>query len=275
MPTMSTKLASARGTDRRAALSALTPSDGVGQWSEWNRRYKSKTKAFLDLLDNSVDAAMQPAKQNVDMHVQNDCLSDIEDDTTSQNDYMYSGKIEIEADWFDQSHLGGDDDYESDEDYVDGAPQERTTGVVVTNNSYHPIKALAKVMKTYSSEKGRSEDNFAETVGENGVGLKQACAVMSDLSFVLIHRSDVGGDDSVVSKFSLGIIAKQLQRSEALCLPSVEFDSSDFHSLEEEMLSFFCDKSRRVRCQVRQKSSCCRCRKQCRGPSFGLRRSEH
>ena len=187
----------------------------------------------------------QPAKI-VDIHAQNDdCVSDIEDEATSNHD-DYRGNIEVEADWWNQSLLGGDDNYESDEDYVDGAPQERITGIVVTNNSYRPIKALAKIMTVYSSGKGRKEGkeshdegNFAETVGENGVGLKQGCAVLSDLSFVLVHRGDVGGDGNGASKFSMGIIAKKLQRPEGLCLPSVEFDSNDLNSLEEEMLSLF------------------------------------
>ena len=168
--------------------------------------------------------------------------SDIDDNSVDD----YTGKIEVEADWWNRScSVSGDNDG-SDEDYedVDGAPQETITGIVVTNNSYRQIKALEKILEAYSSAKGREEHgddhhegDFAETIGENGVGLKQGCAVLSNLSFVLVVRQDDGDDEA--GEFSLGVIAKQLQRPEGISLPSIEFVSGNLTSLREEMTSLF------------------------------------
>ena len=131
----------------------------------------------------------------------------------------------------------GNDDDGSDENYDDagGSPQETITGIVITNNSYHPIKTLDKILVGYSSTKGSD----AGLIGQNGIGLKQGCAQLSDLSFVLVRRGDANSDDIGAAEFSLGLIARQLQRVEGTCLPSIEFGSKDFESLEEEMLTVF------------------------------------
>ena len=47
----------------------------------------------------------------------------------------------------------------------------------------------------------------AHDIGENGVGLKQGCATLSDLSFVLVKN----GEEGFVE---LGIIAESLQLPE-------------------------------------------------------------
>ena len=208
--------------------------EGIGQWNAWTRNFNSPLLALLDLFDNSVDAAMKPAKRNGGTAMTD---NDAEDED-------YRGRIEVEADWWSQSMFGDDDSDRSDEDYedVDGAPMETITGLVVTNNSYRHIKPLEKILEAYSSAKGREEHGedhnqegeYAETIGENGVGLKQGCAVLSNLSFVLIRRGD-----SDENKFSLGVIAKQLQRPEGISLPSVEFVSRDLASLRQEMTSLF------------------------------------
>ena len=211
---------------------------GIGQWNAWTRNFNSPLLALLDLFDNSVDAAMKPQKKEQ----ANDDGPDIDDNSVDD----YTGKIEVEADWWNRSYSGGDDNDGSDEDYedIDSAPQETITGIVVTNNSYRQIKALEKILEAYSSAKGREEHgddlhegDFAETIGENGVGLKQGCAVLSNLSFVFVVRQGDGDDEA--SKFSLGVIAKQLQRPEGISLPSIEFVSDDLATLREEMTSLF------------------------------------
>jgi hypothetical protein len=191
---------------------------GIGQWNAWTRNFNSPLLALLDLFDNSVDAAMKP---------------DVDD--------KYKGKIEVEADWWNRSYLDGSDSDGSEYEDIDGAPLDTITGVVITNNSHRPIKTLEKILEAYSSAKGREEHGedheegeFAETIGENGVGLKQGCAVLSDLSFVLVRRGE-----GEASKFSMGFIARQLQREEGISLPSIEFDSSDLDSLKGEMISLF------------------------------------
>ena len=215
---------------------ALTRVNGIGQWNAWTRNFNSPLLAMLDLFDNSIDAAMKPKRSNEAATTGNDSDDEEEED--------YRGRVEVQADWQHHSMLGnGDDSDGSDEDYndVDGAPLDTITGICLTNNSYRQIKPLEKILEAYSSAKGRDEHgddhhegDFAETIGENGVGLKQGCAVLSNLSFVLIRRGD--GD---ANKFSLGVIAKQLQRPEGISLPSMEFVSRDLASLKEEMSTLF------------------------------------
>ena len=212
-------------TDVEPTQPALTRVNGIGQWNAWTRNFNSPLLALLDLFDNSVDAAMKP-------------MNDDGED--------YTGRIEVESDWWNRSYSDGDDSDDDDDDYsdVDGAPMETITGIVVTNNSYRRIKPLEKILEAYSSAKGREEHgddhhegDFAETIGENGVGLKQGCAVLSNLSFVFVVRQDDGDDEA--SMFSLGVIAKQLQRPEGISLPSMEFVSRDLASLGNEMTSLF------------------------------------
>jgi len=232
-------------TDVELTQPALTRVNGIGQWNAWTRNFNSPHLALLDLFDNSIDAAMKPAKRNEDAAMTDHQPSgndsdDSDDEEEEEEDEEYRGRIEVEADWWNQSTFGDDDESDGgDDDYddVDGEPLETITGIVLTNNSHRPIKPLEKILEAYSSAKGREEHGedhqegeFAETIGENGVGLKQGCAVLSDLSFVLIRR----GDDEE-NKFSLGFIAKRLQRPEGISLPSVEFVSDELVSLREEM----------------------------------------
>jgi len=46
----------------------------------------------------------------------------------------------------------------------------KTTGLCIVNNSIKKIKPLERVLEAYNSLK-----TGADTVGENGVGLKQVC----------------------------------------------------------------------------------------------------
>jgi hypothetical protein len=84
------------------------------------------------------------------------------------------------------------------------------SGIVILNNSYKHIKPMAQVLEVYQSSKG----DQSESIGENGVGLKQGCATLSDLSFALSKN---------LGQYSLGIIAKSLQRKDGCVLPSFSF----------------------------------------------------
>ena len=55
-------------------------------------------------------------------------------------------------------------------------------------------------------------DSGKESVGENGVGLKQACATLSDVNFVLVKSVDENGGGSIGCE--LGIVAEMLQKME-------------------------------------------------------------
>jgi hypothetical protein len=68
------------------------------------------------------------------------------------------------------------------------------------------MRPLQKCLEVYDSSK---VDSGADHVGENGVGLKQACATLSDLSFVLVKNGSN-------KKCELGIIAEQLQSTEGV-----------------------------------------------------------
>jgi hypothetical protein len=84
------------------------------------------------------------------------------------------------------------------------------SGIVILNNSYKHIKPMAQVLEVYQSSKG----DQSESIGENGVGLKQGCATLTDLSFALSKN---------LGQYSLGIIAKSLQRKDGCVLPSFSF----------------------------------------------------
>ena len=209
-------------------------------WNSWTRNFNTPLQALLDLLDNCFDAAMKPKAaaaasseaasaaaaaadtsaiaEEGGAHLIDTSSVDgepLSEDETDPDPYQYRGKISIEADMFQRPESG---------------QPACSTGLSVTNNSYRPIKPLASILEAYSSAKGRDEHgggHFAETIGENGVGLKQGCAVLSNLCFVLV-RSE--------GKLGLGIIAARLQKEEGICLPSYTFDFQDFATLRVRMM---------------------------------------
>eukprot|EP00574_Skeletonema_japonicum_P000894 CAMPEP_0201740920 /NCGR_PEP_ID=MMETSP0593-20130828/46548_1 /ASSEMBLY_ACC=CAM_ASM_000672 /TAXON_ID=267983 /ORGANISM="Skeletonema japonicum, Strain CCMP2506" /LENGTH=653 /DNA_ID=CAMNT_0048235241 /DNA_START=39 /DNA_END=2000 /DNA_ORIENTATION=+ len=87
--------------------------------------------------------------------------------------------------------------------------QSTTTGICLQNNCLNSVASLEKVFVVYESSK---VDSGADAVGENGVGLKQACAALSDLSFVLVKRAN--------NQLSFGVIAESLQLQRGVRLPS-------------------------------------------------------
>jgi len=84
------------------------------------------------------------------------------------------------------------------------------TGIMMMNNCYRRIPPLVEVLSIHKSCKGDTDQ-----IGENGVGVKQACAALSELSFVFTkNRNELG----------LGILAEILQTpTEAPYLPSWNF----------------------------------------------------
>lgn len=82
-------------------------------------------------------------------------------------------------------------------------------GMVFRNTCTSKISPISEILKAYKSSKA---DNVS--IGENGVGVKQSCATLSDLSFILVRNKN---------EYSLGIIAKDLQRLDGICLPHFTF----------------------------------------------------
>ena len=161
---------------------------GTGLWDMWTRNFKSPLMALLDLIDNSVDAAL--SKQGC-------CKSDIQ------------GRVQIYRDVYKHER------------------QTYTTGLCIRNNSMEKITPLELALNhLFCSDKL----NSAETIGENGVGLKQAAASLSDLTFVLVKN---GSNEDL----ELGIIAKALQNEAGCFLPCFKFN--DLKNLHEKMTKEF------------------------------------
>jgi len=154
---------------------AFTVVNGIGLWNSWTRNFKTPLLACLDLLDNSFDAALST---NSGTHP-----------STQNKDFQ--GLIHVMP--------------------LNYSSEETTTksGIRIINNSYKPIHPLVQILEVFRSEKGK----HTESVGENGVGLKQGCATLSDVSFVL-------SKNHIEKKIELGVIAANLQREEGVRLPS-------------------------------------------------------
>lgn len=153
--------------------------NGIGLWHSWTRNFKSPLLALLDLLDNAFDAGFSSFHPG------------------------FKSKIHIYQDeWISpQSNFT-----ESTENPFGDC----VTGLVIANNSAEPICDISSILQVYKSAK-----SDCETIGENGVGLKQGCATISDLSFVLIRSDD---------RMAVGVIAKGLQHAEGAFLPSYPLD---------------------------------------------------
>ena len=180
----------------------LTRVDGIGLWRSWTRNFNTKTLALLDLIDNSLDAAIHNGKNEDDRHD------------------SFRGKVHVYPDV-----------YESAAGYRHDHPA-TTTGLCIVNNSIKQIRPLKNVLEVYNSSK---VDSGAGDIGENGVGLKQGCATLSDLSFVLMKN---GSNKHI----ELGIVAKDLQRLDGCYLPAFNFSNdkrSGSMSLKDQMISFF------------------------------------
>lgn len=90
-------------------------------------------------------------------------------------------------------------------------------GLVMLNTCKHAMEPLEKIMTAYQSSK--NSEQMDGHIGENGVGVKQGCATLSDLSFVLTRNEDA------YNTYGLGVVAKRLQQPEGLNLPFYEFSS--------------------------------------------------
>ena len=226
----------------------LTRVNGIGMWNSWTRNFNTPLLALLDLIDNSFDAAMKPQQQMPSAAVtspvassgsgvsgasapgSNAATTPLDNAATGYYEENYRGKIVIEADMFGPAVAASSSEATP--------PSAQITGLCITNNSFKPIKPLKRILEAYSSAKGRNEHgegHFAETIGENGVGLKQGCAVLSDLSFVFVRNG---------KQLSLGVIAAKLQKEEGICLPSFELKSEDATGVRSEIMDIFGNKYR-------------------------------
>jgi len=89
--------------------------------------------------------------------------------------------------------------------------------LLIQNNSQNPVKKLKAALTVYKSSKNShlaANNNEKDSIGENGVGLKQGCATLSDCSVVFTRNQNT---------VEIGVIAKQLQSSRGVHLPSCSF----------------------------------------------------
>ena len=183
--------------------SPLTKVNGKGLWRSWKRNFQSKLLALMDLIDNSLDAALRLDSNN------NGCSSTADD---------FIGRVHVHPDLLYNNNSSSD--------------STTTTGIILVNNSHSSIRPLQRILEVYNSSKTHSGSVH---IGENGVGLKQGAATLSDLTFVLVKKkmkkrkgrienddnNDDDNDDDVLQEteeeegvIELGLIAESLQREE-------------------------------------------------------------
>lgn len=100
--------------------------------------------------------------------------------------------------------------------------------ITIMNNSQSPIKRLEAALTVFKSSKNSNMSQYdsKNAIGENGVGLKQGCAALSDCSLVFTRNKKM---------IEIGIIAKELQSSQGVYLPSFTFIITDVVDLEERI----------------------------------------
>jgi len=82
------------------------------------------------------------------------------------------------------------------------------------------------VYKSSKNATSQQEENYVdkESIGENGVGLKQGSATLSNCSIVLTRNN---------CTLEIGVIAKGLQTSQGVYLPSFAFNVHDFRDTDD------------------------------------------
>ncbi|VEU40101.1 unnamed protein product [Pseudo-nitzschia multistriata] len=164
--------------------SAVDQVNGRGMWHAWTRSFDTPLLALLDLFDNAVDASwtLLPEGKNPDRPVSSGAVEAI-----------HRPKIRVDMDTIGRN------------------------GVVLINASRF-IPPLKQVLQVYKSSKAGDADN---SIGENGIGVKHACASLSTLSFVFTKTTRRDADGSQRSVLSMGILMQELQRDDGIVLPSV------------------------------------------------------
>ena len=100
-----------------------------------------------------------------------------------------------------------------------GLPNDDDGGLLLLNSyNVKAYKEMHKVLEVFSSQKDQ------QAIGENGVGVKQASANLSNFSIV-ITRND--------TKFQVGILSVSLQRTEGIHIPSYTFEGNLEQRYEE------------------------------------------
>jgi len=261
--------------------------NGLGMWSAWERNFSNKLKACLDLVDNAVDAALWDSddeedeeeenegtpltvqerwkKQSGSIHISTEkhrlAMGGCSSDDGGKGDNGNGGRNDKDdTDTIPKPFiihdiigpLGGraktskGDESHAIEDTEDFRLIDDENTLCLHNDCVNPVKELRKILDIYNSDKTES------AIGENGVGVKQAAAAMSDLSIVITTRVDEepllmdygnlkSGENSSrrIRKclISIGVLAKKMQSSDACVIPSwtlpIEFDIDEGEGKEK------------------------------------------
>ena len=199
--------------------SPLTKVNGKGLWRSWKRNFQSKLLALMDLIDNSLDAAVMDTDSGGCSSSSN---SNIDTSSSCQkNDFI--GRVHVYPDVLHETPT-------TSTSTTNTPSSTTTTGIILINNSHTSIRPLQQILEVYNSSKTHSGSSH---IGENGVGLKQGAATLSDLTFVLVKKKkrqrrvsrdgDDGDDSDGEGVIELGLIAESLQREEGCCLPAFTF----------------------------------------------------
>jgi hypothetical protein len=197
--TISSDTAAAEGVDVAAVAAPPAVVNGIGLWNAFAKNFQTSLLAFLDLLDNAVDAVdidAHHANNNNNNNNNNNVNTDDEDDDDASTPTVEPAYIDIDSE---------------------------RGGISLINTCAKEIPALQQIFELYSSKKGDTPD-----IGENGIGLKQGCACLSDLCLICT-KSNIG-------TFQLGIIAKSLQSETQVLLPSLVFKSAS--TIREELIAW-------------------------------------
>jgi len=124
--------------------------DGKGMWRHWKRNFKNKLLALLDLIDNSLDAAV----------VINNNTNDTDNGEGEEGDFI--GRVHIYPDEVDTSN----DSIQSvmNNTTAGNKAENNNSGLVIVNNSYRPIQSMKNCLGAYNSSK---VDSGSSDIGEN------------------------------------------------------------------------------------------------------------
>ena len=174
--------------------------DGKGLWRSWKRNFKNKLLALLDLIDNSLDAAIADKNdtstndEGIDsdgeggesfigrVHIYPDEIP-TEDDTPRNNGgttsrYFNGEQPDMVTSNTDTTNntaaaaASNTADSAVNNNSSNNSSKPKTKGLCIINNSVKPVRPLVQVLEVYNSSKVHSGSG---QVGENGVGLKQGC----------------------------------------------------------------------------------------------------
>jgi hypothetical protein len=196
--------ATTAGHNTTTNTTTTTVVNGIGLWNNFARSFQTSLLAFLDLLDNAIDSV------DMDAHrVAATAAFETAGDNAAAQPQQPLAYVDIDGE---------------------------RDGISLINTCAREIPSMRQILELYSSNKIDTP-----LIGENGIGLKQGCACLSDLSFICTKSQWSSSSDATQpeSTFQLGIIAKCLQSETQVLLPSLQFTSAN--TIREELIEWVQD----------------------------------